>query len=72
MGVPYLMGPGFSPKLTLDLLDDMSYLVIILHNKFVEERYDRTPWFDRTTRNFSNQTKELQTVTFEGLLVSLF
>jgi hypothetical protein len=29
MGVPCLMGPGFSPKLTLDLLDDISYLVML-------------------------------------------
>jgi hypothetical protein len=29
MGVPCLMGPGFSPKLTFDLLDDLSYLAML-------------------------------------------
>jgi hypothetical protein len=112
MGVPRLMGLGFYPKLTFDLLDDLSFLVmlsgtlgglmlwllgqilctfigtvvpggsagpttftpsvyfstaIVLHKKFVEERYSRTPWFGRTTRDFSNKTNELQTATFEGL-----
>jgi hypothetical protein len=40
---------------------------IVLHKKFVEGRYNRTPWFGRTTRDFSNKTNELQTVTFERL-----
>jgi hypothetical protein len=46
-----------------------SLLANILHKKFVEGRYDRTPWFGRTTRDFSNKTNELQTVTFERLLI---
>jgi hypothetical protein len=29
IGVPCLMGPGFSPKLILDLLDDMSYPMLL-------------------------------------------
>jgi hypothetical protein len=29
MGAPCLMGPGFSPKLTFDLMDDLSYLVML-------------------------------------------
>jgi hypothetical protein len=28
MGVPCLLGPEFFPKLILDLLDDMSYLMM--------------------------------------------
>jgi hypothetical protein len=44
-----------------------SLLAIVLHKKFIAGRYGRTPWFGRTTRDFSNKTNELQTVTLEGL-----
>jgi hypothetical protein len=29
MGIPYLMGPGFSPKLILDFLGEISYLMML-------------------------------------------
>jgi hypothetical protein len=29
MGVPCLMGSGFSPKITLDLLEDLSYIAML-------------------------------------------
>jgi hypothetical protein len=32
MGVPRLMGPGFFPKLTFDLLDDFSYLAMLVEH----------------------------------------
>jgi hypothetical protein len=54
MGVPCLMGPGFSPKLILDFPDEMSYLVMLsrtlegLDNLMYFRRYGRTGWFDRS------------------------
>jgi hypothetical protein len=29
MGIPCLMGPGFSPKLILGFMDEMSYLMML-------------------------------------------
>jgi hypothetical protein len=56
MGVPCLMGLGFSPKPTFDLLDDLSYLSMLsgalggsmlwlLDNLVYFHRYGRTGWF---------------------------
>jgi hypothetical protein len=54
MNVPCLMGPGFYPKLILDFLDEMSYLLMLngalegLDNLVYFCRYARTGWFGRS------------------------
>jgi hypothetical protein len=48
------MGPGFSPKLILDFLDEMSYLMMLsgtlegLDNLVYFHRYGRTSWLGRS------------------------